>query len=91
VDVSRAPDQPLDAACTYAAFNDGHPTCLLENDWPTSALAEFVHGQFGALVPERRYSCVGGWSAMHRATCRFARYAELDMILMAQGYRCAHD
>jgi FPC/CPF motif-containing protein YcgG len=49
-----------------------------EGDHSASALAEFVHGQFRALVLEPRFPCVGGRSAVRRGTYRFALYAELD-------------
>ncbi len=78
VDVPGAPDEAArHAACGYAAFQDGRLVSLLEDDRPASALAEFVHGQFRAFVLELRFPCVGGRSAVHRGTYRFALYPAL--------------
>lgn len=70
---------------SYSASRMGYLVNLLEPQKPASELAEFVHGQFYALMMDVRFSCVAGRSAFNQKTYRFGMYPELASVEATAG------
>lgn len=70
---------------SYWASRMGYLVNLLDPQKTASELAEFVHGQFYALMMDVRFSCVAGRSAFNQKTYRFGMYPELTSAEATAG------
>ena len=62
---------------TYAQFRDGRLTHLLDPEKPVTALEEFVHDSFRALVLNPRFACVAAKGAFHKGSYRIGVYGDM--------------
>lgn len=70
---------------SYSASRHGYLVNLLEPQKTASELAEFVHGQFYALMMDARFSCVAARSAFNQKTYRFGMYPEMNSAEATAG------
>ena len=79
---------PFDSALSTAHSNycrpEG-PRLARVDDGTPSALTEFVHGGFRALVLDDHFTCVGAKAAVRQGTYRFGVYPELASAAATAG------
>ncbi len=66
------------ANSSYAAFQNNKLVRVLDPDKHPSAVMEFVHDSFRALVLSPRFSCVGAKAAINREDYRMGMYGEMN-------------
>ncbi len=66
------------ANSSYAAFQGNKLIRVLDPDQPPTAIMEFVHDLFRALVLNPKFSCVGAKAAINRGSYRMGMYGEMN-------------